>query len=91
MIDYLKDIYKKDKQIVSVKITPSDCPYTLKDVFYIIRDNGKSARYPNWKAGKEILKFDEAYIYIKSDNVGKIDVFGEMGVKVKEIDVKDLG
>ena len=91
MIEYLKDIYLQGEQVTSFKITPSDCPYILKDVFYIIRNNGKTMRCPCWKVGKEILKFDKEYIYVKSDNAGKVDVFDEMGVKVKEIDVKDLG
>ena len=56
-----------------------------------MRNGGKNVRCPAWGTGREILKFDKINIYVKSDNAGKVDVFDEMGVKVKEIDVKDLG
>ncbi len=84
MIEYLKDM-----SVIGSKITT--CPYTLKGPIAIVRNGGKNVRCPAWGTGREILKFDKINIYVKSDNAGKVDVFDEMGVKVKEIDVKDLG
>ena len=84
MIEYLKDM-----SVIGSKITT--CPYTLKGPIAIVRTGGKNVRCPAWGTGREILKFDKINIYVKSDNTGKVDVFDEMGVKVKEIDVKDLG
>lgn len=91
MIEYLKDVYLQDEQVTSFKITPSDCPYTLKSPIAIVKNGGKNVRCPAWGTGREVIKFDKEFIYVKSDNAGKVDVFDEMGVKVKEIDVKDLG
>ncbi len=84
MIEYLKDM-----SVIGSKITT--CPYTLKGPIAIVWNGGKNVRCPAWGTGREILKFDKINIYVKSDNAGKVDVFDEMGVKVKEIDVKDLG
>lgn len=84
MIEYLKDM-----SVIGSKITT--CPYTLKGPIAIVRNGGKNVRCPAWGTGREILKFDKINIYVKSDNAGKVDVFDEKGVKVKEIDVKDLG
>lgn len=84
MIEYLKDM-----SVIGSKITT--CPYTLKGPIAIVRNGGKNVRCPAWGTGREILKFDKINIYVKSDDAGKVDVFDEMGVKVKEIDVKDLG
>lgn len=84
MIEYLKDM-----SVIGSRITT--CPYTLKGPIAIVRNGGKNVRCPAWGTGREILKFDKINIYVKSDNAGKVDVFDEMGVKVKEIDVKDLG
>lgn len=84
MIEYLKDM-----SVIGSKITT--CPYTLKGPIAIVRNGGKNVRCPAWGTGREILKFDKINIYVKSDNAGKVDVFDEMGVKAKEIDVKDLG
>lgn len=84
MIEYLKDM-----SVIGSKITT--CPYTLKGPIAIVRNGGKNVRCPAWGTGREIVKFDKEFIYVKSDNAGKVDVFDEMGVKVKEIDVKDLG
>lgn len=84
MIEYLKDM-----SVIGSKITT--CPYTLKGPIAIVRNGGKNVRCPAWGTGREILKFDKINIYVKSDNAGKVDIFDEMGVKVKEIDIKDLG
>ena len=84
MIEYLKDM-----SVIGSRITT--CPYTLKGPIAIVRNGGKNVRCPAWGTGREILKFDKINIYVKSDDAGKVDVFDEMGVKVKEIDVKDLG
>ena len=84
MIEYLKDM-----SVIGSKITT--CPYTLKGPIAIVRNGGKNVRCPAWGTGREILKFDKINISVKSDNAGKVDVFDEMGVKAKEIDVKDLG
>ena len=84
MIEYLKDM-----SVIGSKITT--CPYTIKGQIAIVQNGGKNVRCPAWGTDREILKFDKINIYVKSDNAGKVDVFDEMGVKVKEIDVKDLG
>lgn len=84
MIEYLKDM-----SVIGSRITT--CPYTLKGPIAIVRNGGKNVRCPAWGTGREIIKFDEEHIYVKSDIVGMVDIFDEMGVKVKEIDVKDLG
>ena len=47
-------------------------------------------RCPSWGVGREIVKFDKEFIYVKSDTVGMVDVFDEMGAKVKEINIEDL-
>lgn len=84
MIEYLKDM-----SVIGSKITT--CPYTLKGPIAIVRNGGKNVRCPAWGTGREIIKFDKEHIYVKSDIVGMVDIFDEMGVKVKEIDIKDLG
>ena len=84
MIEYLKDM-----SVIGSKITT--CPYTLKGSIAIVRNGGKNVRCPAWGSGREVLKFDKKFIYIKSDNANKIDVFDEMGVNVKEMDTKNLG
>ena len=84
MIEYLKDM-----SVIGSKITT--CPYTLKGSIAIVRNGGKNVRCPAWGSGREVLKFDKKFVYVKSDNADKIDVFDEKGVKVKEMDIKDLG
>lgn len=84
MIEYLKDM-----SVIGSKITT--CPYTLKGPIAIVQNGGKNVRCPAWGTGREIIKFDKEHIYVKSDIVGMVDIFDEMGVKVKEIDIKDLG
>lgn len=84
MIEYLKDM-----SVIGSRITT--CPYTLKGPIAIVRNGGKNVRCPAWGTGREIIKFDKEHIYVKSDIVGMVDIFDEMGVKVKEIDIKDLG
>lgn len=84
MIEYLKDM-----SVIGSKITT--CPYTLKGPIAIVRNGGKNVRCPAWGTGREIIKFDKEHIYVKSDIVSMVDIFDEMGVKVKEINVKDLG
>ena len=82
MIDYIKDMLMSGK-IVSF-------PYTLQGPIGIASSNGNYIRFPAWGTGKTIIKFDENYIYIKSDTVGKIDLFDKNGVKVKEISEEEL-
>ena len=84
MIEYLKDM-----SVIGSKITT--CPYTLKGPIAIVQNGGKNVRCPAWGTDREVIKFDKEYIYVKSDSIGKVDVFDEMGVRVKEIDIKDLG
>lgn len=84
MIEYLKDM-----SVIGSKITT--CPYTLKGPIAIVRNGEKNVRCPAWGTGREVIKFDKEYIYVKSNIVGMVDIFDEMGVKVKEIDIKDLG
>ena len=88
MIEYLKDMLAQETGQRAAKI--ENFPYISKGPIAIITENGKKARCPAWGAGKEIIKFDRNYIYVKSDNINKIDVFDEMGIKVKEIKVEDL-
>lgn len=88
MIEYLKDMLAQETEQRAAKI--ENFPYILKGPIAIITENGKKARCPAWGTGKEIIKFDQEHIYLKSDNINKVDVFDEMGVKVKEIDIKDL-
>ena len=47
--------------------------------------NGSFLRFPGWGTGKEVIKVDENYVYVKSDAKGKIDLFNAHGDKVKEI------
>lgn len=47
-------------------------------------------RCPAWGIGREVIKFDKEFIYVKSDTAGMVDVFDEMGVKVREINIEDL-
>lgn len=84
MIEYLKDM-----SVIGSKITT--CPCTLKGPIAIVQNGEKNVRCPAWGTGRKVIKFDKEFIYVKSDNADKVDVFDEMGVKVKEIDIKDLG
>ncbi len=45
---------------------------------------------PALREGRIIVKIDENYTYVQSSTDGKIDLFDENGVKVKEIDIKEL-
>lgn len=77
MIEYLKDM-----SVIGSKITT--CPYTLKGPIAIVRNGGKNVRCPAWGTGREIIKFDKEHIYVKSDIVGMVDIFDEMGEKLKK-------
>ena len=83
MINYLKDM-----SVIGSRITTF--PYVLKGPIAIGLSKGKSVRCPAWGWGKTIIKFDENYIYVKSDTAGKVDVFNEHGDKVKEISEGEL-
>ena len=47
-------------------------------------------RCPAWGTGREVIKFDKEFIYVKSDTAGMVDVFDKMGAKIKEINIEDL-
>ena len=82
MIDYVKDMLVPDK------ITTF--PYKMKGPIGIASKNGHYLRCPTWGTGKTIIKYDENFVYVKSDIVGKIDLFDKEGVKVKEINEDEL-
>ena len=42
-------------------------PYTLQRPIEIVSDNGNYVRCPAWGAGKNIIKFDKNFVYMKSD------------------------
>lgn len=76
MINYIKDL-----SVIGSKITIF--PYTMQGPIGIVSKNGKYIRCPAWGTEKTILNVDENYVYVKSDTNGKVDIFDEMGVKVK--------
>lgn len=78
MIDYIIDM-----DFIGSKITTF--PYKMEGMIAIASHNGHYMRCPAWGPGKTIIKFDENYVYVKSDTAGKIDLFDKEGVKVKEI------
>ncbi len=82
MIDYIKDM------LVPGKITTF--PYKMTGPIAIASRNGHYLRCPAWGTDKTIIKYDENYVYVKSDIVGKIDLFDKEGVKVKEINEDEL-
>lgn len=82
MIDYIKDM------LVAGKITT--LPYKMTGPIAIASRNGHYLRCPAWGTDKTIIKYDENYVYVKSDIVGKIDLFDKEGVKVKEINEDEL-
>ena len=51
---------------------------------------GTFKKNPALREGRLIVKIDENYTYVQSSTDGKIDLFDENGVKVKEIDIKEL-
>lgn len=83
MIDYLKDL-----SVIGSKITK--CPYILKGPIGIVTSKTKKMRCPAWGTGREVIKFDKEFIYVKSDTAGMVDVFDEVGAKIKEINIEDL-
>ena len=83
VIDYLKDL-----SVIGSKITK--CPYILKGPIGIVTSENKKMRCPAWGTGREVIKFDKEFIYVKSDTAGMVDVFDEMGAKIKEINIEDL-
>lgn len=82
MIDYIKDMLVPDK------ITTF--PYKMTGPIAIASHNGHYLRCPAWGTDKTIIKYDENFVYVKSDIVGKIDLFDKEGVKVKEINEDEL-
>lgn len=82
MIDYIKDM------LVPGKITTF--PYKMTGPIAIASRNGHYLRCPAWGTDKTIIKYDENYVYVKSDIVGNIDLFDKEGVKVKEINEDEL-
>lgn len=82
IIDYIKDM------LVPGKITTF--PYKMTGPIAIASRNGYYLRCPAWGTDKTIIKYDENYVYVKSDIVGKIDLFDKEGVKVKEINEDEL-
>ena len=83
MIDYIKDMF-----VIGSKITTF--PYKMEGPIAIVSNNGHHIRCPGWGKGKEIVKFDENFVYVKSDTVGKIDLFDKEGFKVKEISEEEV-
>lgn len=65
-------------------------PYTLQGPIAIVSDNGNYVRCPAWGAGKTIIKFDKNFVYVRSDNAGKVDLFNSEGIKVMEIDEEKI-
>lgn len=65
-------------------------PYTLQGPIAIVSDNGHYMRCPAWGAGKTIIKFDKNFVYVRSDTVGKVDLFNSEGIKVIEIDEEKI-
>lgn len=78
MINYIIDMDFIDSKITTF-------PYKMKGMIAIASSNGHYLRCPAWGCGKTIIKYDENYVYVKSDTAGKIDLFDKEGVKVKEI------
>ena len=83
MINYIKDM-----DVIGSKITTF--PYKMKGMIAIASNNGNYMRCPAWGIGKTIIKYDENYVYVKSDTDGKIDLFDKEGVKVKEIEENEI-
>lgn len=84
MIDYIQD---SELGIGIIK----KFPHKLQGALLIFHHNKRFMRCPPWGRDKTILGCDENYVYVQSDIVGKVDVFDEEGVKVKEINVEELG
>ncbi len=84
MINYILDPTEKGH----MKVTTF--PYTLKGPIAIASKNGGFVRFPGWGTGKEVIKVDENYVYVRSDTKGKIDLFNAHGDKVKEINEDEL-
>lgn len=83
MIDYIKDLLDTSPKITTF-------PYKMKGPIGIASKNGHYMRCPAWGTDKTIIKYDENYVYVKSDIAGKIDLFDKEGVKVKEINEDKL-
>lgn len=83
MIDYIKDLLDTSPKITTF-------PYKMIGPIAIASRNGHYLRCPAWGTDKTIIKYDENYVYVKSDIVGKIDLFDKEGVKVKEINDGEL-
>jgi len=83
MIDYIIDTDFGSRAI-------TEFPHKLEGMLGIFHHNKRFMRCPSWGRDKTILGCDENYVYVQSDIVGKVDVFDEEGVKVKEINVEDL-
>ena len=83
MIDYIKDLLDTSPKITTF-------PYKMKGQIGIASKNGHYMRCPAWGTDKTIIKYDENFVYVKSDIVGKIDLFDKEGVKVKEINEDEL-
>ncbi len=81
-IDYVNDMS------VPGKITTF--PYTLQGPIAIISNNGHHIRCPAWGTGKTIIKFDKNFVYVRSDTVGKVDLFNAEGVKVTEVSMEEI-
>ncbi len=83
MIDYIKDLLDTSPKITTF-------PYKMKGPIGIASKNGHYIRCPAWGTDKTIIKYDENFVYVKSDIARKIDLFDKEGVKVKEINEDEL-
>ncbi len=83
MIDYIIDT-----NLGSGAITKF--PHTLQGLLGILHHNKRFLRLPPWGRDKTILNCDDKYVYVQSDNSGKVEVFDEIGCKVKEIEKVEL-
>ena len=79
MINYILDPTETDRNKVTT------FPYKMKSAIVIVSKNGRYFRFPGWGTGKEVIKVDENYVYVKSDIKGKVNLFNAHGDKVKEI------
>ena len=84
MIDYIMD----PDDAGFTKITTF--PHIMKGAIIIVSNHGRFLRLPGKGKGKEIIKVDENYVYMKSDTKGKIDLFDRKFAKVKEINEDEL-